>query len=83
MRAGAVMLGVKVLDAAGKVVDEFHGEPALPRAMAPGEKTLAVVERAAPVTPGSYSIKIDLVDQHICWFEERGSQPLVLPFEVR
>jgi hypothetical protein len=28
-------------------------------------------------------MKIDLVDQHICWFEERGSQPLVLSFEVR
>jgi hypothetical protein len=83
MRRGAVMLGVKLLDAEGNIIDEFHGEPALPRAMAPREKTLAVVERAAPARPGSYSMKIDLVDQHICWFEERGSRPLVLPFEVR
>jgi 2-polyprenyl-3-methyl-5-hydroxy-6-metoxy-1,4-benzoquinol methylase len=83
MRPGAVMLGVKVLDADGNIFDEFHGEPALPRAMAPGEEALAVIERAAPAKPGSYSMKIDLVDQHICWFEERGSQPVVLPFEVR
>lgn len=83
MRRGAVMLGVKVLDADGKVVDEFHGEPALPRAMAPGESTVAVIERAAPAKPGAYSLKVDLVDQHICWFEERGSKPLVLPLEVR
>jgi 2-polyprenyl-3-methyl-5-hydroxy-6-metoxy-1,4-benzoquinol methylase len=83
MRRGAVMLGVKILDAGGKVVDEFHGEPALPRAMAPGESTTAVIERAAPAKPGAYSLKIDLVDQHICWFEERGSRPLVLPLEVR
>jgi 2-polyprenyl-3-methyl-5-hydroxy-6-metoxy-1,4-benzoquinol methylase len=83
MRRGAVTLGVKLLDVDGNVVDEFHGEPALPRAMAPGEATMVVIERAAPAKPGSYSMKIDLVDQHICWFEERGSQPLVLLFEVR
>lgn len=82
MRRGAVMLGVKFLDAGGNVIDEFHGEPALPRAMGPGEKTAAVIERAAPAKPGSYSMKIDLVDQHICWFEERGSRPLVLPLQV-
>ncbi|HYJ05467.1 MAG TPA: methyltransferase domain-containing protein [Chthoniobacterales bacterium] len=82
MRRGAVTLGVKILDAEGNLVDEFHGEPALPRAMAPGEKTVAVIERAAPAKPGSYSMKIDLVDQHVCWFEERGSRPLVLPMEV-
>ena len=83
MRRGAVMLGIKVLDPAGNIVDEFHGEPALPRAMAPGEETSAVIKRAAPARPGSYSMKIDLVDQHICWFEERGSQPLILALEVR
>ena len=27
-------------------------------------------------------MKIDLVDQHVCWFEERGGAPLVLRFEV-
>ena len=51
--------------------------------MAPGEATLAVIERVAPAKPGSYAMKIDLVDEHICWFEERGSQPLVLPLQIR
>ena len=82
MRRGAVMLGIKILDAGGNVVEEFHGEPALPRAMAPGEETSIIIERKAPSKPGSYAMKIDLVDQHICWFEDRGSRPLVLPLEV-
>jgi SAM-dependent methyltransferase len=82
MRRGAVMLGIKILDAGGNIVDEFHGEPALPRAMAPGEDTSIIIEHAAPVRPGSYSIRIDLVDQHVCWFEERGSTPLVLQMQV-
>ena len=82
MRRGAVMLGVKILDAAGNIIDEFHGEPALPRAMAPGEETAVIIEHRSPTKPGLYSMKIDLVDQHICWFEEQGSAPLVLPLEV-
>jgi 2-polyprenyl-3-methyl-5-hydroxy-6-metoxy-1,4-benzoquinol methylase len=83
MHRGAIMLGVKLLDVDRNIVDEFHGEPALPRALAPGEEALAVIERPAPAKAGAYTMKIDLVDQHICWFEERGSLPLVLSFEVR
>jgi SAM-dependent methyltransferase len=83
MRRGAVMLGVRILDAGGNIVDEFHGEPALPRAMAPGEETSVIIEHAAPSTPGAYRIKIDLVAQHVCWFEDRGSVPLTVPLEVR
>jgi hypothetical protein len=41
-----------------------------------------VIEHACPSTSGSYTLKIDLVDQHICWFEECGSQPLILPVEI-
>jgi 2-polyprenyl-3-methyl-5-hydroxy-6-metoxy-1,4-benzoquinol methylase len=83
MRRGAVMPGVKILDSAGTVLDEFHGEPALPRALAPNESTVILIERSAPAQPGIYTIKIDLVDQHVCWFAERGSKPLLLPLEVR
>jgi hypothetical protein len=83
LRRGAVMLGVKILDGSGQILDEFHGEPPLPRALAPNESCLVVVERACPSAPGSYTLKIDLVDQHVCWFEERGSQTLSLPMEVR
>ena len=83
LRRGAVMLGVKILDAAGTVVDEFHGEPPLPRAMAAGERTEAVIEHAVPLTAGDYTLKIDLVDQHVAWFEAHGSAPLLLPLLVR
>ena len=83
LRRGAVMLGVKILDGSGEVRDEFHGEPPLPRALAPNESGVVVIEHACPAAPGSYTLKIDLVDQHVCWFEERGSQTLSLPMEVR
>ena len=76
------MLGVKIFNATGEVCDEFHGEPALPRAIGPNESCEVIIERRCPTAPGRYTLKIDLVDQHICWFEERGSTALYLPFVV-
>jgi hypothetical protein len=76
------MLGVKIFDEAGKLWAEFHGEPFLPRSVGPGESCGVTIEHSSPREPGRYEVKVDLVDQHICWFEERGSAPLVFPLEV-
>jgi SAM-dependent methyltransferase len=79
---GSVRLGIKIMDQEENVVDEFHGVPGLPRALAPREKATLRINRAAPQDPGQYTIKIDLIDQEICWFEERGSQPLRVRINV-
>ena len=82
-RKGSVMLGVRVLDEAGGVAFERHGIPPLPRALAPGERVRLALEFPAPSAPGRYTLKLDFVAQHVCWFEQHGSEPLLLPFEVR
>lgn len=82
VRAGVVMPAVRVFDEEGALVSEFHGEPLLPRAVAPGETIRLRVEYRAPHRPGAYTLKLDLVNQHVCWFEQRGSAPLALRFEV-
>ncbi|MDQ2854795.1 MAG: methyltransferase domain-containing protein, partial [Acidobacteriota bacterium] len=79
---GTVRLGVKVLDEDDRVIDEVHGSPLLPHAMVPGETIDLKIERPAPDAPGRYRLKIDLVCQDICWFEQRGSSPLVMEFVV-
>lgn len=79
---GAVMLGIKVTDRANNVAFESHGVPPLPRAMLPGESARLSFELNAPHTPGEYRLTLDLVAQHVCWFEQRGSRPLVLPLRV-
>ena len=76
------MPGMKILDEDGRTVLELHGHPLLPRAVAPGQSVALDIQFAAPERAGKYTVKIDLVDQHVCWFEERGSQPLVFGFEV-
>ena len=81
-RTGAVMPGVRISDDTGTLINEFHGEPPLPRAVAPGETVRLKVEHAAPLRPGKYALKFDLVDQQVCWFEDVGSEPLTIEFEV-
>ena len=80
VRAGMVMPGIRIFDQQGEIVRETHG-PLLPRAVAPGQSIALTVEFLAPQRPGKYSIKIDLVDQHVCWFEEEGSEPLMFELE--
>ena len=80
VRAGIVMPGVRVVDERGEIVSERHGHPMLPRAIVPGQTFTLNLECTAPMKPGVYSAKVDLVDQHVCWFEERGSKPLVFSF---
>jgi 2-polyprenyl-3-methyl-5-hydroxy-6-metoxy-1,4-benzoquinol methylase len=82
-RAGSVMLGVRLYDEAGALVSERHGTPPLPRALAPGESAAVRLELKAPHAPGLYTLKLDMVAQHVCWFEERGSTPFTLSFRVR
>ena len=81
-RTGIVMPGVRISDDTGTLVSEFHGEPPLPRAVAPGETVRLRIEHLAPRRPGNYTIKFDLVDQQVCWFEDVGSEPLTIEFEV-
>jgi len=81
-RYGIVMPAVRVFDSSGILVSEFHGEPPLPRPVAPGETVKLRIEYTVPERRGKYTLKIDLVDQHVCWFEQQGSEPLVILFEV-
>jgi SAM-dependent methyltransferase/glycosyltransferase involved in cell wall biosynthesis len=81
-RLGIVMPGVRIFDDNGTMITEFHGEPPLPRAVAPREKVRLKIDHPAPLQSGYYTIKVDLVDQHICWFEDVGSEPLTIEFEV-
>lgn len=81
-RRGAVMLAARLFDEAGEMIEERHGEPPLPRALAPGESVRIVYNLRAPRKTGSYLLKIDLVAQHVAWFEQAGSEPLILSFRV-
>ena len=81
-RFGIVMPGIKIFDETGKLVNEIHGEPPLPHPIAPGETIRLRVSQSVPHQCGPYTLKLDLVDQHVSWFEDAGSKPLLIEFEV-
>ena len=81
-RAGVVMPAVRIIDEEGTVVREVHGEPPLPHAVAPGEMIRLKIGCAAPQRSGVYALRVDLVDEQVCWFEESGSAPLTMRLEV-
>jgi protein-tyrosine phosphatase len=51
-------------------------------ALAPGRSLDLRVPLDAPRQPGTYWVKLDMVDEHVTWFEQQGSPPLVLRLEV-
>ena len=81
VRDGIVMPAVKIADERGQLALENHG-PLLPRAVAPGRSLTLDLPITAPEKPGTYTVKIDLVDQNVCWFEDNGSEPFVFELKV-
>jgi protein tyrosine phosphatase (PTP) superfamily phosphohydrolase (DUF442 family) len=72
-----VKLGVKLLrpGSAGWLDYDRHGHMA--RTVGSGESLELEVAIWAPDRPGEYELKLDMVDEHVAWFEDQGSEPLV------
>ncbi|MDE2975918.1 MAG: glycosyltransferase family 87 protein [Acidobacteriota bacterium] len=48
----------------------------------PGAFETVMLRVRAPNEPGEYTLEIDLVYEHVAWFEQRGVVPLRLPIRV-
>jgi hypothetical protein len=80
----AVRLGYRWWDAADKkvVVDytPFRGELRTP--LAPGKSATMAVAVVAPPTPGEYLLQLDLVEELVTWFADRGAPKVRIPVTV-
>ena len=79
---GAIRLGAQLLDAAGRTIEPDYARADLPRGLAPGEACDVPLAFRLPGTAGRYALKVDLVQEQVCWFEERGSRPFVIDLEA-
>ena len=80
-----IAIGDNWLDAAGKSVakDEYmDGRYGIQRALAPGEEVDLPLVVTAPASPGDYQLELDMVQEQVAWFREKGSQPLRLKVRV-
>jgi protein tyrosine phosphatase (PTP) superfamily phosphohydrolase (DUF442 family) len=80
--ARGVKLGVKLSDRTASWIDyDRHGHRN--QILGPGETLTLDVAIWAPQNPGEYELKLDMVDEHVTWFEDQGSVPLIRRLTVR
>lgn len=68
-----VRLGNHWLDASGRLAVRDDGRVSLHRDLPPGEADEFHLEITAPQVPGEYTLELDLVQEHVTWFKDRGS----------
>jgi hypothetical protein len=71
-----VQMSYHWIDADGKVIIHDGLRTALLRDLAMGESVFMRASILAPSIPGTYTLVLDLVREHVTWFANRGSPPL-------
>jgi hypothetical protein len=79
---GHVRVGLQLLDAESRMIDRDFARAELPRDVAPGESVQVAIAGRAPVSPGDYELKCDLVAEGVTWFEPGGSAVAVTRLRV-
>lgn len=74
---GRVRLGFQLLGPDRSLLSLDFARVELPRDVRPGESAMLAVSLRLP-GKDSYVLKLDMVDEHLCWFEDMGSRPLYL-----
>lgn len=79
---GRVALGIALLTTEGGLLNRDYGRVALTHAVLPGETVTVEAHCSAPPIPGAAVLRMDLVAEGICWFEQHGTKPLDIPLVV-
>ena len=75
-------LGIRLRTEAGRELEELRGVLLPENVVAPGGEGVVFVDLRAPQECGRYQLLLDIVEEHVCWFHERSSQPLILDLDV-
>ena len=71
--AGQLRLGNHWLDRRGHPIAIDDGRAPLPRDVPPGETVECTLEVRPPRRPGAYILELDMVQEGVAWFAEKGS----------
>jgi hypothetical protein len=77
-----VRLSYHWLDALGQVAVWEGSRAALPADIAPGQSAVVAIAVASPSTVGSYTLRLDLVQEGVTWFSSQGIAPRDLAIRV-
>jgi hypothetical protein len=57
----------------GKIVTDMDGRHGLLKDLKPGEETEVPLLISAPKEPGDYILEVDLIQEQVAWFSDKGS----------
>jgi SAM-dependent methyltransferase len=77
-----VQLANRWLDARGAIVVQDDGRSALETDLQPGAEARLEHFCGAPAAGGDYALELDMVQEGVAWFQERGSRPIRIPCRV-
>lgn len=80
--AGHIRLANHWLDEAGRVTARDDGRGLLERDVAPGEHIEIRMVVRAPAAPGVHTLELDLVQEMVTWFADKGSPTLRIAVAV-
>lgn len=70
-----ITLGNRWLDAGGRLIKASDARSPLPHDLGPSQSTELFLTIQLPPQPGDYVLELDLVQENVAWFAERGSTP--------
>jgi ubiquinone/menaquinone biosynthesis C-methylase UbiE len=76
---GQVRVGIQLLSRDRRLLDMEFGRVPLAGPIPAGASTKVLIDVTLPDETTPYVLKIDMVDEGICWFEDAGSAPFYLP----
>ena len=79
---GYVTLGAHLLSEQGVILNYDYGRAALPSNLGKRQSAEIVMELKAPDAAGNYLVRLDAVNEGICWFEQFGSNPVEVRIRV-
>ena len=68
-----IALGNRWLDKDDKLTSETEGHNGITRDLKPGEEAEMTLQITAPKQPGEYTLSLDMLQEGVSWFGEKGS----------
>ena len=65
--------GNRWLKSDGSVLTDMDGRSGIGKDLGPGEETEVPLVITAPKEPGEYTLEIDLLQEQVAWFSDKGS----------
>jgi hypothetical protein len=78
---GVTYVGAHLYDENNKLLNLEFGRSPLEKGIEPDEEAVCYLNFCI-AEPGRYRIEIDMVSEHVCWFESLGFKPPVIEVVV-